>query len=139
VTKLWLPQKYVQMSKPVVFWFSKKLDHIILPASPVAPAPNGYERIECRHAHEVDNWSGRLRAQEKRYREMTDEERYKFEEPIRVHMIAELRQLLRKATDPANRVFLERSIQVIEKKRELRRKEYVETCMHAEKKEGVAS
>lgn len=139
MSKLWLPQRYVQMAKPVVFWFSKKLDHILLPPSPIAPAPNGYQRIECIHAHEVELWSNRLRAQEKRIREMTDEERYRFEEPIRAHMIQELRSLLQKATDAANRAFLLRSIELIEKKREQRRQEFVETFMHCEAKEGVAS
>jgi hypothetical protein len=128
-----------QMSKPVVFWFSKKLSHMMCPASPLAPAPAGYERIECRHAHEVDLWSNRLRAQEKRIREMTDEERYNFEEPIRAHMLSELRANLQKATDPVNREFLARSIEMIERKREQRRKEFVETAMHCEREEGVAS
>lgn len=140
MSKLILPRhlRNAQMSKPVVFWFSKKLDHILLPASPVAPAPKGYERIECRHANEVDLWSNRLRAQEKRIREMTDEERYNFEEPIRAHMLRELRANLAKAKDPVNREFLSRSIEMIERKREQRRKEFVETYMHAEGHEGVA-
>jgi hypothetical protein len=129
---LWLPPRLAQMAKPVVFWWSQKLGHILLPASPIAPAPTGYQRIECRHAHEVDTWSARLRAQEKRIREMTDEERYNFEEPIRVHGIAELRKALQAATDPANRIFLARSIENLEAKREARRKEYVETYMHVE-------
>lgn len=102
-------------------------------------APEGYERIECRHAHEVDKWSARLRAQEKRIREMNDEERYNYEEPIRAHGIAVLREALSKATDPVNRVFLSSSIQALERKREQRRKEHVETMMHCEAKEGVAS
>lgn len=131
-TGLLLPRKYVQMTKPVVFWWSQKLDHILLPASPIAPSPTGYQRIECRHAHEVEKWSECLRQQEKRIREMTDEERYNFEEPIRVHGIVELRKLLANATDPKNRIFLKRSIELLEQKREQRRKEYVETYMHAE-------
>ena len=132
MSKLILPRKYVQMATPVVFWHSKKLDHIMLPPSPVAPPPTGYQRIECRHAHEVDKWSARLRAQEKRLREMNDEERYNFEEPIRAHGIAELRKLLSKATDQANREFLAQSISNLERKREARRKEHVETYMHIE-------
>ncbi len=136
---LWLPPGYrknAQMAKKVVFWWSKKLDHILLPASSIAPAPSGYQRIECVHAHEVDKWSARLRAQEKRIREMTDEERYNFEEPIRAHGIAELRKALQAATDPANRIFLARSIENLERKREERRKEYVETYMHIEAHEA---
>ena len=132
MSRLILPRQNVQMSQPVVFWFSKKLDHIMLPPSPLAPAPTGYQRIECRHAHEVDKWSARLRAQEKRLREMNDEERYNFEEPIRAHGIAELRKLLANSTDQANREFLAQGISNLERKREARRKEHVETFMHIE-------
>lgn len=139
MTRLYLPRRQVQMSNPIVFWFSKRLDHIMVPASPIAPAPTGYQRIECVHAHQVDKWSERLRQQEKRIREMTEQERYNFEEPIRAHGIAELRKLLSKATDPINRIFLSSSIAQLERKRELRRKEYVETYMHAEAHERSAS
>lgn len=142
MSNLWLPPNYqrrnVQMAKAVVFWFSKKLDHILLPAAPLCPAPTGYQRIECIHAKDVDLWSDKLRAQEKRVREMTDEERYNFEEPIRAHGIAELRKALKDAVDPANRLFLVRSIERLEQKREERRKEYVESYMACEAQEKVA-
>ena len=137
--ELYIPQHLAK--KPparIVFWVSRKLNHIMCPPSPLAPAPTGYEKIECRYAHEVDKWSGKLRAQEKRLREMTDEERYNFEEPIRQHGIAELRKALAKANDPVNRQFLDAAIKALERKRESRRQEVVETFMHAEAKEGVA-
>src|SRR4051812_15780603 len=114
--RLILPRQYVQMSQPVIFWFCRTLDHIMCPPSPVAPPPTGYQRIECRHAHEVDKWSARLRAQEKRMRDMNDEERYNFEEPIRAHGIAILREQLAKATDKKNRIFLATNIALLEQK-----------------------
>jgi hypothetical protein len=138
MTKLILPLHYAQMSKPVVFWYSKKLQHIMCPPSIVHDPPSGYEKIECRHAHEVDKWSNMLRAQEKRVKEMTDEERYNFEEPIRAQGIAELKKQLMHA-NPINRGFLEAAIKLLEMKREERKKEVVETAMHCEAKEGVAS
>lgn len=138
MSNLILPRQYVQMAKPVVFWHSKKLDFIMLPASPIAPPPTGYERIECRHAHEVDTWSERLRRQEKRIREMTDEDRYSFEEPIRAHGIAELRKALSNCTDENNRLFILRSIQNIERKRAQAKIEHVETYMACEAKDNVA-
>jgi hypothetical protein len=140
LSNLYVPKSYrqAQMSKPVVFWFNRKLQFIMCPPSPIAPPPNGYERIECRHAHEVELWSNRLRQQEKRIREMTEAERYAFEEPIRADMLQELRALLAKATDPVNREFLAASIRMIEQKREQRRKEVIETYMSCEAKEGVA-
>ncbi len=66
----------------------------MLPASTVAPPPAGYQRIECRHAHEVDTWSNRLRAQEKRFFEMTDLERFEYEGKIQSHIIEEMEACL---------------------------------------------
>lgn len=128
-----------QMSKPIVFFWSQKLQHIILPPHWSIPAPVGYEKIECRHAHDADVWSERLRQQEKRIHEMTLEERYNFEEPIRDHMMNELRKNLRDAKDPTNRAFLLRAIEKISEKREKMRKDVIESKMAFEAKEGVAS
>jgi hypothetical protein len=140
MSRLILPRQHqAQMSKPVVFWWSKKLQFIMVPPSHVVPAPEGFEKIECRHAHEVDTWSERLRQQEKRIHEMTLEERYNFEEPIRAHMMAELRKNLAEAKDPTNRAFLARAIEKISEKRENMRKDVIESKMACESKEGVAS
>lgn len=140
-SSLWLPKhlRQAQMSKPIVFWFNRSRDFIMLPADPNCPPPFGYEKIECRHAGEVDRWSRLLSDQEKRIREMTDEERFNFEEPMRADMIAELRRLLHSATDGVNREFLETSIKMIEERREKQRKCFVESYMGCEAKEGVAS
>ncbi len=132
---LWVPPQYqrrnVQLPKAVVFLYAKKIDWIILPADPRMELP-GYERIECRHAHEVEKWSEKLRAQEKRMRELKDEERYNVEEPLRVYGEQELVKALREATTESNKRFLARSIENIRKKREAARKEYVESYMHVE-------
>src|SRR6185437_15775678 len=139
MSRLILPRKNVQMANPIVFWVMRVPDFFIMnPPSPLIPAPQGFEKIECRHAHEVELWSNRLRQQEKRIREMTDEERYNFEEPIRSYGLRVLREMLAKATDEKNRIFLATSIAALERKRELRRKEVVETFMHCESTEGVA-
>src|SRR5882672_3240190 len=117
------------MSEPVVFWFSKKLDNIMMPASPIAPPPIGYERIECRHAHEVDTWSARLRAQEKRIYEMTEGERFEYEGKIQSHIIAEMEKCLANSTDATNKQFMAWFIEKAKAKREKRRLEMLETWM----------
>ena len=127
------------MSTPVVFWFSKKLGHIMVPPHWSVPAPAGYESIECRHAHEVDLWSNRLRQQEERILEMDMEQRYYFEEPIRVHMMEELKKNYREAIDPINRAFLARAIEKIQEKRKHAYEATVVGRMACESEEGVAS
>lgn len=136
---LLIPRRQVQMSKPVVFWFQKSTQFIMLPPSPVAPPPKGFERIECRRAHEVDMWSRRLRRQEKRLHEMTEAERFEYEGKVQHSIIEEMKQCLANSTDALNRQFMAYFIRQAEEKREKRRMEVIETAMHCELKEGVAS
>ena len=138
MTRLFIPRQ-VQMSVPIVFFWSQKLGHIICPPHWSVPAPAGYEKIECRHAREVEIWSERLQRQEVRFHQMNLEQRFYFEEPIRQHMMEELKKNWRDATDPKNRAFLARAIDKISAKREQLRKDVIESWMHCEAKEGVAS
>ena len=139
-SKLILPRQYAQMEKPVVFWWSRKLDHIILPASAIAPAPVGYERIECKHANEVDIWSNRLRGQEKRFFEMTDLERFEYEGKIQSHIIEEMEACLAASGDSRNKQFMEWFIRQAKEKRASRRPPVApEAHMACEGEEGVAS
>lgn len=126
------------MSKPVVFWINREADFIMIPPSPIAHPPTGFQKIECKHAHEVEAWSARLRAQEKRYREMTDIERFDYEGKVQSSIIAEMRACLARSTDAMNRRFMAIAIAKAEQKREQRRMEIVETYMHCEAKENVA-
>jgi hypothetical protein len=135
-----LPRQYAQMAEPVVFWHCPKLDHIILPASPIAPPPSGYQRIECRHAYEVDLWSGRLRAQEKRFFEMTDLERFEYEGKIQSHIIEEMELCLKTSVDSKNKQFMQWFIQRAKEQRASRRPpKPPEQHMACEAEDGVAS
>lgn len=133
-------QHQAQMSKPIVFWYNRKRDFILLPPGPITKAPTGYEAIECRHANEVELWSKRLRAQEKRLREMTDEERFRFEDGVRFDMLQEMRKNLAECTDPRNKRFMQAAIEHFEKQRERARPEHtkVESYMAVEAEEGLA-
>jgi hypothetical protein len=133
--------KQAQMSKPVVFWHNKKRDHIMNAPGPDIKPPFGYQKIECVHAHEVDKWSSRLRAQEKRIREMSDEEFYLYEDAIRAEQIAELKKNLENSPDLVNRLFMKAAIEHAEKQREKARPVYIqrETYQACEAEEGVAS
>jgi len=129
-----------QMSTPIAFWYSKKLDHIMNPPSWIPDPPSGYIKIECRHAHEVELWSGRLRAQEKRIAEMTDEERYLYEDAVRGNAIAEARANVAKMTDPFNKQIAALIVDRMEASREkFAKPSVVEGVMACEKEEGVAS
>lgn len=138
---LWLPRQHAQMTKPIVFWFNKKRDFIMNPPGPDCLPPTGYERIECRHAHEVDTWSNRLRAQEKRIHEMTVEERYVFEDAIRFDMIEEMKKQLAEAPNPQSKMFLTAAIEHFTQRREAARPAHqaIESHMGCESEEGVAS
>jgi hypothetical protein len=129
-----------QMSKPVVFWFNRKENLIWNPPSWMIDRPwPGFEKIECRHAAEVEMWSRRLAEQEKRLLEMELEQRYNIEEPMRQRMMRDLEDKLHSATDPVNREFLARAIERIKAKRENIYKQVIESRMACEAKDGVAS
>ncbi len=133
--------KQAQMSKPIIFWLNRKRDHLMNAPGPLVKPPTGYERIECVHAHEVDKWSNRLRAQEKRLRDMSDEERYAYEDAIRYDNIQELKKNLAESNDLQNRLFIQAAIQHAEQQREKARPVHIkrETFMACEAEEGVAS
>jgi hypothetical protein len=139
-SKLILPRQYAQMSKPIVFWWSKELDHLMHAPGVDVKTPSGYQRIECRHAHEVELWSSRLRAQEQRIRQMQDEEFYQYEDRIRRKQIEELRKSLESCIDVKNRLFIKAAIEYFEKRREMQRPSYIkrETYMAVESEEGIA-
>lgn len=135
-----LPRKYAQMAEPVVFWFCPKLDFIMVPASPIAPPPSGYQRVECRHAYEVDIWSRRLRRQEQRFFEMSELERYEYEGKIQSHNIEEMEKCLKTSTDSKNKQFMEWFIKQAKQKRDSRRPPTApENFMACEAEEKVAS
>jgi hypothetical protein len=140
-SNLILPRRtrQAQMSTPIVFWYQRKTQFIMCPPSPIAPAPSGFEKIECRHALEVEKWSQRLRAQEKRMHEMTETERFEYEGKIQSGIIEEMEACLARSTDPVNKQFMAFFIAKAKEKREQRRMEVVETFMHCEANEGVAS
>ena len=133
--------RQAQMSKPIVFWHNKKRDHIMNAPGPQIVPPSGYERIECVHAHEVDLWSSRLRKQEKRIHDMSDEERYLYEDAIRYDMIQEMKKNLAASDDLQNRLFMQAAIDYAEQQRDKARPVHIqrETYQACEAEEGVAS
>lgn len=138
MSDLYIPKHLARKTLRIVFWYCRQADFIMLPPSPLAPAPKGFEKIECRYAADVDMWSRRLRRQEKRMREMTDIERFEYEGKVQSSIIEEMKACLAKSTDETNRRFMEFFIKQAEAKRASRRMEVVETFMHCEAKENVA-
>lgn len=84
-------------------------------------------------------WSRRLRRQEKRLFEMSETERFEYEGKVQSSIIDDMKECLRKSTDPTNKQFMEFFIKKAEEKREKRRMETIETAMACERSEGVAS
>ena len=98
-TELWLPRHLRPAVKriAVVFYQSTKTKHIIVGFPEQFPVPPswsklGYVKHVCRSASEVDIWDKKLRDQERRQEEMTDEERYAVEAPMRAYVRQELVQ-----------------------------------------------
>lgn len=111
-TGLWIPDHLKPAHKPVniVFWFSKRLNRINVGLPEQYPIPQvlvnlGFEKVVCRSAHEVDLWSQKLRDQERRDEEMTDEQREMFEGPLRAELRKELVHKMMHSRNQVNKDF----------------------------------
>jgi hypothetical protein len=133
---LWLPRRYL---KPVatVFWYSEKLDRIRVGAPEVFPIPQelqaeGYNKIVCRNAHEVEIWSQKLRDQERRDKEIEDAKREAIEGPIRDAIRSELVYKRDHARNAINRDAMQRAIENHDEAEDRRRSEKSISYMHSE-------
>ncbi|PWT73822.1 MAG: hypothetical protein C5B60_07675 [Chloroflexi bacterium] len=130
---VWVPKHLKPANKTVnmVFYYSQKLDRILVGFPENYPAPFGFQKIVCRSAHEVEKWSERLRQQERRDDEMKDEEREAIEAPLREYARKELQHLMANARNNVNRDFCRQALQRID---EMERKNKMKTVrfMHAE-------
>lgn len=136
---IWVPQELAPAVKriAVVFYHSKKLNHITIGAPEAYPVPQimmnwGYHKVVCRTAREVEIWSGKLRDQERREAEKTDEEREAFEGPLRDALRKDLVTRMLNAKDAINREFCRQSIAKIDAKNEEMRKNKRESFQHVE-------
>ncbi len=133
-------QHQVQMSKPVAFWYNRVHDFIWNPPSALIDnPPQGFERILCYHASDIEMWSKRLRQQEILQHEMEEAKRKEVEDAIERASIDELRQRLRDSSDSTNKQFMARAIEKAQQRRDKRKPWTIEPVMACEKKEGVAS
>lgn len=136
---LWLPRHLRPARKPirVVFYHSKKLDRIEVgfpeqfPVPPVMVAM-GFEKVICTTAREVEKWSAKKRAQEKRDAEMTDEEREKFEGPIRDAIRKDLLHRMLTARNEVNREFCRYALAQLDLQEARARRVVRESFMHQE-------
>lgn len=135
---LWIPRHLKQARKTiaVTFWYSAKLDRILVglpeqyPIPPVLQA-QGFNKIVCRSAREVEIWSAKLRDQERREAEMTDEQRESVEGPLRAQLRRELVHLRDNARNAFNRDFCQHALDQIDEI-EAKQKEKRESYMHCE-------
>jgi hypothetical protein len=94
-------------------------------------APPGFEKIVCTTAADVDRYSQKLREQERRDEQMTDEQREAVEGPIRDYVRKELVTRMLTARNQINRDFCKWALDRMDEQ-ERRRKMKRETFMHIE-------
>lgn len=135
---LWIPKHLRPANKPVnvVFYHSKTIDaanggRVMVGFPEQFPAPKGFVKIVCRSAAEVEKWSEKLRQQERRDDQMTDEQREAVEGPIRDYARKQLLHLMANARNQVNRDFCKAALDLMDKddaKRRMKR----ESFMHIE-------
>ncbi len=133
MTTLWLPKSVKPAVKrtAVVFYWNKDTDHTLVGFPEQFPCPHkGYQKIVCQNAADVDRWDAKLRAQEKRIEEMTDEQREAIEGPMRRQARAELYTLMANARNEFNREFCRQGIAKIDEYEEELKKKKTEKFQH---------
>ena len=135
-SQVWVPAHLRGGNKPIaiVFYHHRKTGKIIVGFPESWPIPDffkkaGYQKIVCRTMREVDKWDQRIRDQEKREEEMTDEQREAFEGPIRDACRKELVTKYMNARNPINKEFCRQALERIDAD-ERRRKMTRESFMH---------
>ncbi len=130
---LWLPSTLrpaVKRTK-VVFYFNPTTDHTLVGFPEQFPCPHrGYQKIVCENAADVDRWDAKLRAQEKRIEEMTDEQREAVEGPMRRQARAELYQKMANSRNAVNQEFCRQAIAQIDAYEDELRKNKTESFQH---------
>ena len=121
----------------IVFWFSRKIDHIRVGAPEWFPIPPnlrllGYEKIVCRTAKEVERWSQKMRDQDRREREQSDEQRAAFEGQILAKMSSDLQHQMANARNAINKDFCRQALVQLDEYQDRRLKEKIESMMHLE-------
>lgn len=135
---IWVPDHIKGGQKPVsiVFWFSRRLNRIQVGLPEQYPVPQvlvnvGFEKIVCNTAHMVDTWSQKMRDQEKRDEEMTDEQREAFEGPLRAELRKELVSKMMNSRNALNKDFCRAVLQKMDED-EARNKMKRESYQHVE-------
>lgn len=137
-SNLWVPKHLRPAVKriAVVFYYNPTDKRIIVgfPDNfPVPPsfAKAGYQKIVCTSAHELEIWSQKLRDQEKRDEEMSEEQRERLEGPIRDWARKELISSMMNARNPINREFCRAALQKLDEDTERRKMKKI-SYMHQE-------
>lgn len=133
---LWLPSHLRPAVKriAVVFYHQKSTGRIIVGFPEQFPLPPsfakvGFERVICRSAAEVDLWDKKMREQERRDEEMTDEQREAVEGPIRAYARQQLVTAMLDSRNQVNRDFCRAALNRMDED-ERRRKMKKESFMH---------
>lgn len=130
---LWLPQHLRPAVKRtrVVFYHNPTTDHVLVGFPEQFPCPHkGYVKIVCQNAAEVDRWDKKLRDQERRIEEMSDEQREAIEAPVRRAARADLYAKMINARNAMNREFCRQAIAKIDEYEEQLKKKKIESFQH---------
>ena len=130
---LWLPSHLKPAVKriAVVFYHQPASGRIVVgfPEQFACPLP-GFQKIVCRTAAEVDLWDKKMRDQERRDDEMTDEQRDAVEGPIRDYARKQLIHQMTTARNAINRDFCRAALAQMDEDDKRRAAAKKESVMH---------
>jgi len=132
---LWIPKHLRPAVKRIriVFYYNPAIDRVEVgfPEEFDCPLP-GYQKIVCQTARDVEKWSEKKRQQDRRDKELTDEQREAIEGPVRDAVRKELVSKMMNSRNQINRDFCRWALQKMDEQDDLRKKQKIESYMHSE-------
>lgn len=117
--------KNAQLDKKIVYWTNSK-GEIRMGLPEHMPASKGFQKVVCNNTHEAEAWSDRLRQYNLRKEKAKDEERDRFEGPIRSHIQSQMREIMKHSRNQINHDFVARYMERMDRdKTKMTREEYL--------------
>lgn len=132
---IWVPKAVVKPGYKftnVVFYVHAVSKRILVGFPEPFPAPDGFWKVVARNAREVEIMSEKMRDQDRRDQQMSDEEREAFEAPIRAWARGQLHHAMANSRNQINRDFCKAALARMDEDDAKRARNKKESYMHIE-------
>jgi hypothetical protein len=122
--------KNAQLDKKIVYWTNAS-GEIRMGMPEHFPASKGFQKVVCNNTFEAEKWSDRLRQYNLTKEKAKDEERDRFEGPIRSEIKNRMQRVMKNSRNQINHDFVARYMEKMDRDRtKMSREEYLHSEGH---------